>query len=189
MSNNSLLKISYFLCHFSKIICGITIIAVAAIFIHFQINPSSYGEFPINISDSPSIFRIDTESYKGGKVIDINDLKLTSWNTASLYFTFLQYIASLILIYLSIDEFKKILLSVKKLETFRNTNVNAFRKIGFYCLLISFLNIFSYYEFGDYSKITFSISLNALPFALLAFILAEVFKEGNNLLEENQLTI
>ncbi len=158
-------------------------------FIHFQINPATYSELPIIIPDSTSIFRIDTESFKGDNIINIKNLKLTSWNTLSLYFTFLQYTASLILIFLSIDEFKKILLSVKNLQTFRNTNVHAFRKIGFYCLLISFLNIFSYYEFSNYSKITFSISLNTLPFALFAFILSEIFKEGNNLKKENELTI
>lgn len=189
MNRNSLLNIANFICQLFKFSIGILIIIITTIFIHFQFDRDSYNEWKLEKPTNDSMIRIETESNVGQKPTNEEKLKLSDWNTESLYFNYLKFSAILILLYLSINQFRRVLKSVRKLETFHQTNVRAFKKIGSYCLIISGLSIFNYWEFNDYAKSSISISFNILFIALIAFILAEIFKEGNNLMEENQLTI
>ncbi|MCM8570950.1 DUF2975 domain-containing protein [Gramella jeungdoensis] len=170
-------------------IIAISIIAITLFFFHFQLDRSSYKEWNIEKPGNDSTVRFERESTVGKKPVDFDKLKITNWKIGSLYYSYFKFTAILILIYLSLNQFGKVLKSVKELETFHQTNVHAFRRIGYYCLFIAGLSLFSYWEFGDYTKSSVSVSMNVLFTALLAFILAEVFKEGNNLMEENQLTI
>ncbi len=135
------------------------------------------------------MIHIETESSVGEKILNKENQKLSAWNTSSLYFNYFKFSAILIFLFLSFHQFKKILKSVRKLKTFHQTNVTAFKKIGNYCLFVGALSVFSYWEFGDVAKVSFSIPFNILFIALISFILAEIFKEGNNLMEENKLTV
>ncbi|TRO64458.1 DUF2975 domain-containing protein [Christiangramia sabulilitoris] len=189
MNRNSLLNIANFLCQFFKIIIGVSIIIIAAFFAHFQFERDSYADLKIEEPTNNSIIRFESESIAGKEPLDFQSLRLSDWKTGSLYFTFFKVTMIMTLTYLSLNQFEKVLKSVKDLKTFHQTNVNSLRRIGYYCLLITGLSIFNYWEFGVYAKSSISISLDVLLITLLAFILAEVFKEGNNLLEENQLTI
>jgi hypothetical protein len=189
MNKNSLLNIANFFCNFFKLLIGILIITITIGFIHFQFDSNYYNEWSMEKPENDSVIRFEKESFVAHKPTDSQNLRLTDWKTSSLYFNYFKFISILIFIYLSINQFKKVLKSVSKLETFQRTNVRAFRKIGYYCLLIAGLSFFSYLEFNYYSKNSISIPLNILLIALLAFILAEIFKEGNNLMEENQLTV
>lgn len=189
MNKNTLLNIANFLCQFYKVIIGIAIIITTTIFIHFQFDRDSYEEWKIEQPESDSPIRYETTKVVGSSPIGDQKLKLSNWRIGSLYFSYLKFIAILILNYLIISQFGRVLKSVRTLETFHQTNVEAFRKIGYYSLVIAGLSTFNYWAFGDYVKSSFSISVNTLLLSLLAFILAEIFKEGNNLMEENQLTI
>ena len=91
--------------------------------------------------------------------------------------------------YLAIKQFQNVLKSVENLETFKTTNVQAFQKIGVYCLIISGLSWITMWDFGNYHVSGFHLDFDFLIIALLAFIFAEIFKEGNQLMEENKLTV
>jgi len=90
---------------------------------------------------------------------------------------------------MAISAFEKIMLSVKTLKTFSSSNSKLFRKIGLYIIAIMILTSYSVmrYENGIQSKIMLDFIL--LIYALLAFIMAEIFKEGSVLKQENELTI
>ena len=189
MNKNSLLNIANFFCQLFKFSIAISIIIITIIFIHFQLDRSSYSEWKFEEPKNDSIIHIETESYVSQKPQNEQIHYLSGWKIGSLYFNYLKITAILVFLYLSINQFRTVLKSVRKYETFHQTNVRAFKKIGSYCFLIFGLSIFSYWGFEDYSKSSISISLYILLIALIAFILAEIFKEGNNLQEENQLTI
>lgn len=189
MSRNTLLSTANFFCQFFKSLMGISIILITVIFIHFQIDRDFYNEWEFEQKKNPSMILIETESYVYPRTGNDVNLHFSNLNTGSLYFNYFKFSAIFILLYLSINEFRKVLISVEKLESFHQTNVSAFKNIGSYCFIIFGISIFSYWGFDDYAKSSISIHLYILLIALIAFILAEVFKEGNNLLEENQLTI
>jgi len=189
MSKNFLLNISSYVCHFFKIIIKISLIVVTVLFIHFQFSPSSYEDWHFKFPEDRPFLNFHTDTVRGKETIDIKDLMVDDWKRGSLYFNYLKFSLTFILIYSSIEEFGKVLKSVREFRTFHQTNVVAFRKIGKNCFLIFFLSIFNYWRIGDFSRRSISIYLGPLLFALFAFILAEIFKEANNLKEENELTV
>lgn len=189
MQKNSLLSIADIFTGICKIFTAIGIIGLTVFFIHFQTDRDFYDSWRFEEPVENSIVRFESESVVGKEPPDFDKLRLSDWKLESLYFTFFKYLFILSLIYLALNQFGNVLNSVKSSKTFQQTNVTAFRKIGYYSLTIAGLSLISYWEFGDFSKNSFSISLNNLIIPLFAFILAEIFKEGNNLKEENQLTI
>ncbi|MGM1056302.1 MAG: DUF2975 domain-containing protein [Bacteroidota bacterium] len=189
MNRNYLLNIANFFCQFFKLSLGASVIIITIVFLHFQFDRNFYDEWNFEKPGNDSLILIETESFVGEKPLIDEKQKLSGWNTVSLYFNYLKYTAILIFLFLSINQFGKVLKSVRKLETFHQTNVQAFKKIGNYFLLMGGLSFFSYWEFGNYAISSFTIPFNILLVALIAYILAEIFKEGNNLMEENELTV
>lgn len=189
MNKNSLLSLANFFCNFLKLLIGFLIFAIIIAFVHFQFDRDFYNEWSIEKPENDSVIQFEKEAFLGQNAKDFEKLRVTEWKTVSLYFTFLKFTATLILVFLAIHQFSKVLRSVRELETFKAINVSAFRKIGYCCLGIAALSFFNYWNFENYTKSSISVSLNVILIALIAFILAEIFKEGNNLMEENRLTV
>lgn len=189
MNKNFLLSIVNFFCNFFKLLIGILIIAITIAFIHLQFDSEFYNEWSIAKPENDSVIRFEREAFLGQNAQDFEKLQVTEWKTVSLYFTYFKFITTLILLFLAIHQFGKVLQSVQRLKTFKAINVHAFRKIGYYCLGIAALSFFNYWDFENYTKSSISVSLDVILIALIAFILAEIFKEGNTLMEENQLTV
>ncbi|MDR5589149.1 DUF2975 domain-containing protein [Christiangramia sp. SM2212] len=187
MNKNSLLKIATFLC---KLINGsflLILLILTTVFIHFQIDRDFYEGWH---AEKPTINKaIKFQKVIGEETLDSNVVYMTDWNTTSLYFNYIKFSGIFLLMYLSIQQFQKVLESVENFETFKTTNVLAFRRIGIYCLIISGLSWITLWDFDNYHVRRFSIEFDFLIIALLCFIFAEIFKEGNQLMEENQLTI
>ena len=189
MNKNTLLSIASGLCSITRVILIITVLASTMFSIHFLMDSSAYSDFKITVPESSSSLKIEFEDFAGEIAVDLDKLNFSDWNTSSVIFSYFQFIGILTLVYLSVGEFENVLKSVKRLKTFENTNEQAFRKIGFYCTILTLVTTITYLQFGNYSLSRFSISFNYLGFALFAFILSEVFKEGNTLKTENDLTI
>ncbi len=187
MNKNTLLKIAVFLCKLGKLFIGLIFLAITILFIHFQIDRFSYEGWNIKDPKVSSELQFVRESTNDSDIDKTYPVE--NWSSVSLYFTYLKIGGVIILIFLSIHQFEKVIQSVKNLHTFQNLNVRAFRKIGLYCILIFCLNTFSYLDLGTH--ITQRVSFNTTPLliALFAFIFAEIFKEGNFLMEENKLTV
>ena len=79
--------------------------------------------------------------------------------------------------------------SVKNLKTFQKNNVYSFRKIDKYIFMIFLLSSYVKVRFQQGGVSATHINLTPLLFVLATFIMAEIFKEGNALEEENDLTI
>ena len=79
--------------------------------------------------------------------------------------------------------------SVKSLKTFQTNNVISFRKIGKYIFIIFLLTSYTSIQFENGGQSQIQFSFTPLLFMLFAFIMAEIFKEGNKLKVENDLTI
>lgn len=189
MNKNTLLNIAVLVCNFAKLILSLIFIAISILLIHFQIDRSAYDDWNIknpNNSSELKFVRSDmpTNINDQNKIYPVED-----WSSVSLYFTYLKFGGIIILVFLSIHQFQKVIHSVNNLHTFQSLNVRSFRKIALYCILIFFLNTFSYWDLGTYIAQTVIFNTTPLLIALFAFIFAEIFKEGNLLMEENNLTV
>lgn len=193
MKKNTLLNIAIVICKFLRLFYFIIFLILTGLFIHFQVSPSSYEnvDFKTKLNDNGIIMgstsykiHVDGKSPDDSDVFVLNKLKLSS-----LYFNYLKFNAFLLLIYLCVKEFQKVIDSVKKIKTFQKVNVSSFKKIGKYLLIISVLMGYSSFTFQGGGKSGFHIYFTPLVLSLLAYIMAEIFKEGNNLLEEYKLTV
>lgn len=94
-----------------------------------------------------------------------------------------------IVVFLIFSELIKVVQSIKSLQTFTANNIRAFKNIGIYLLIIFVLNIFALSPGEEAYRFSLSIKFYPLIGSLFAFVMAEIFKEGNRLREENELTV
>jgi len=194
MKKNTLLNIGIIICKFSRISHIVIFLMLVGLFVHYQISPSSYKNVDFNTKMSNSGISIKKySSYKihvNGKVPE--DSEVFTFNKlkySSLYFNFIKISIVLLFSFLCIKEFQKIIESVKEIKTFQQRNVLSFRRIGKYLLIIFILMSYSKLTFQQGGTSGFYIPFELLILSLLAYIMAEIFKEGNNLSVENKLTV
>lgn len=106
-----------------------------------------------------------------------------------LLFTFIELALSILFSILIINEGLKVIRSIRTLDTFKRQNIIAFRRMAYFFLSLFVVHMFSLKESQETFTFTFSLPLNYLFAVVGCFILAEIFKEGNRLMEENELTI
>ncbi|HKJ48540.1 MAG TPA: DUF2975 domain-containing protein, partial [Christiangramia sp.] len=174
-------------CKFINAFLMIVLLIMTIIFVHFQVDRNFYQEWHTEkpVKGQP----IQFQKTSGKEMKSSEKLFMTDWNTGSLYFNYVKFAGIFLLLYFAISQFQNVLTSVKNFKTFRTTNVRAFRKIGIYCLFLSVLSGIADWDFGNYHVSRISLDFDFLVISLLSFIFAEIFKEGNQLMRENQLTI
>ena len=198
MTKNRLLNIALGICKLTKLIYILSFILTTIIFIHIQIDREAYNDLKINHTGTSATFSIGLNKSSSDKWKNpYNDVYvLEKLTTTTIHLIYFKFTSIFILLFLSIKEFQNIIQSVKRLDTFRLNNIISFRQIGKYLILyfiltllyfiLSFNNTL-YFGQGGFSQT--SISFTPLLFALISFILAEIFKEGNKLQQENELTV
>ncbi|MGZ0015863.1 DUF2975 domain-containing protein [Yeosuana sp. AK3] len=189
MTKNTLLNIALVVFKIIKVFIVIFFIGMTTIFIHLQTNKEFYKDKKITLSAKTQDFSIETQ-WKNNSKIEYEDIySLADIKTSSLYFNYIQYSIVFFVLFLAVKEFENVIISVKKIKTFQNNNVVSFRKIAKYIFLYFLLTMFHSFsfQFGGYSG--FTISLTPLILVVFSLIMAEIFKEGYNLKEENDLTI
>ena len=189
MKKNKLLNIAVIVCKSIRIFIIIAFIGLTTIFIHLQISPESYKKGNIEFKVSG----LQISKSNRWKISNSGDDKevyaLNKITKTSLFINYLKFSAVLFFMFLLITEFQKIMQSVKNLNTFQKNNVRSFRKIGKYLFIIFLLSSYFKLRFQQGGMTNFSLNFTPLIFMLIAFILAEIFKEGNLLQRENDLTI
>lgn len=185
MKKNNLLNIALIICKFLQAVYILFFILLSFLFVHVQIDKTYYNDKVLTVEHS-SISYSSSDNMND----ELNrDMTFTQMTKISLYTTYFRFIVLLTLLYLATRSFIKIIKSVQNLKTFRNDNVRSFRRIGKYVFIYFLVSSFYYYGFNNISKSGFYISFTPLIICLMAFILAEIFKEGNLLLEDKELTI
>ncbi len=190
---NQLLKFTVIICNLLNIVYVVSALAITFFFIHLQINKEFYTDknIQINFKQKHGEFNIswddkwgDSISKKDKEVYTLKNLTLFS-----LYFNYIQAIIILGLLFKIAQEFKNILNSVNSLKTFEKDNIISFRKIGKYLLIYFIVTSYYVFRFKEGSTSTLDINFTPLLLIFLCFILSEIFKEGNSLKQENELTI
>ena len=195
MTKNTLLNIGINLCRFSRIAYIVAFIGLTGLFVHCQISPSSYESYNINVPSKSTDFNfyyysttkiteLGSEAPKDEDVFTLDQLRYDS-----LYFNYIKISLILILSFISIKEFQKVIESVKEIKTFQKRNVSSFRKIGKYAAIIALLTSYSAYTFELGRISSFEISFSLFILSLTMFITSEIFKEGNQLFEDNKFTV
>jgi hypothetical protein len=194
MEKNRLLTIALVTGNIAKAFFLLLIAAMSVVLVHWHISPETYKDVVITIDSSNEVryvFKHNDNLAVPENSISIAETgaSLSQISNVSFYFHFLQTVGHFIILILIVNQIIRIIRSVKALETFRDDNSQAFRKIGIYCVTMALLGCIKWLEVGNHERMSFSFGIVPLAFALGAFILAEIFKEGNKLYEAEQLTI
>jgi len=95
----------------------------------------------------------------------------------------------LILLHLCIKEYQNIIQSVKSFSTFKQKNILSFKRIGKYLLIYFIVTSYTEIHYNEGGTSTLDFNFTALLLMLTSFIMAEIFKEGSKLQQENDLTV
>lgn len=195
MTKNTLLNTAIWVTRLLKIILIIATIGITSLFIYAQIDKDTFADQEIVLKVNPGIIGFSTigssvwkDDTKGGNY-DLKPYTFGKLKTVSLYINYFKVIFIALLIFLILRAFETIMLSVKTLHTFSSRNAKLFRKIGVYIIVITILISYTVFRFESGVQTVSQISLTPIIYILLSFIMAEIFKEGENLRAENDLTI
>jgi len=129
--------------------------------------------------------------FESGKIIFNNTVDKMSINEFARQMpirytlTLIQNLALLFFLYKIIVALVRVIKSINSLKTFTIENIKAFKNISLHALIIFVIQLVKISP----DKISFILHFSTIIGSALAFILSEVFKEGQKLLEENKLTI
>lgn len=188
MKKNLALTTLYWLCILIQVYFLVTTLLSVAVPILLHFFPDMFFNFtktPESFSFLQVFHYTITKTVTNGQPLEQG--ALITFLYSCLFYT--QFISIKILAILSLQEFKKFIRSTKRLQTFLYQNVQSFKKISMYTLIIFLISSVNWFMIGG-SKI-FSFQLNLLPLiiGISAYTFYEVFKEGNFLFEENLTTI
>jgi hypothetical protein len=199
MERNILLQLASWVC---KIFSGFQIIGIVVatiVLVHWHIDRDFYNTVKVNTQGNVNLTSrtSETETKESGTIwieksgdTNAEKLSLADLTPVSVYIAYVQIIVVLSFMYLIFREFSSVVESVSALQTFRNENVEAFRKIGKYLLLVFLVSGFKFVATEPASAhVSMSFETTTLILMLVAYVLAEIFKEGNRLYEEEQLTV
>ncbi|MFD2514419.1 hypothetical protein ACFSRY_11120 [Pontibacter locisalis] len=198
MERNRLLTIALAVSNIFQALIVVSIALFTFGIIHYQFAPDVYNKVELsgfnfksanNLSTSIYTSSFEITSVIGTKPAAPGPIYVKDANTLSLLIFYLQIVVTLAFWVLILQQIAKLIKSVKALQTFRQNNSNVFQKIGRYCLLIFIVTGFRWMETENASYLGIYINYLPLLFMLGAFILAEIFEEGNKLYEAEQLTI
>lgn len=190
MKRNGIITIAKGLCRFMQIFLILFAVLFTGVLIHWHFSPETYAlvELPGALKGgfTGQDFRIISTS--DGEDL-ANQVLLSELTPGMLYWTYFRSLALLSLMFLIVKAVLRILGSIQSLETFRQDNVIAFQKIGKYAIGIFILTSFNVWIVPGDSNINLNLPLGPLLLAVFALVMAEVFKEGNRLMEDSNLTI
>ncbi|QCR23363.1 DUF2975 domain-containing protein [Pontibacter sp. SGAir0037] len=192
MKKNVILNIASIICLFFCAVAIISLFVTTLALIHWHFNPNFYADFLL-VNDGPHPTNFlgyeRKETWTTAETLEIKQFALNNISHIPLYLIYLQSTAIHLIVFFIMKEFLTIIKSVRLVQSFRTNNITSFRKIGKYLFLYFLLT--SYYIViatqGEFYG--FYLHLTPLVLMLIAFIMAEIFKEGNIILEENQLTV
>ena len=187
MSKNKILFLSKILCQICLVFYALGLLFAAAGYVYWFMDPEYFQNFVV---DNATDNFLKITSLRGDETL-IGDGRflLSDISPLSLTYLYIQLTGSFILIFLSIQELKKVIESVENINTFREENVLSFRKIGLFALGYCFLNIVSFAGTAENTSMRIVLDPTAVIIMLAGFLLSEIFSEGSKLTEESRMTI
>jgi hypothetical protein len=176
MNKNLVLK-------FTSVVFKISRILIALLFAFLLI--IGIGAFINDDFGSGTIIRSGGMEFNSPENVEEGLSSFAKSNPVQFVFVILQNMAILVVLFNFFGSLLKIVRSINSLKTFAEGNIKAFKNVSVYAFTIFCLKLIEILP----GKISFAIHFEPIVVAAFAFILAEVFKEGHQLLKDNELTV
>lgn len=123
------------------------------------------------------------------KDVPVNALLLKDLNKGMFFWLLIRGSFFVILTILIVRKIIAILDSVREVKTFYEQNIRYFREIGWWALIGFIMSCFNFSYLDNQFTLLFDIAWGPLAFGIGCYVLAEVFKEGKELLEDKNAII
>ena len=182
MNRSTTLKISLIFLQLLEILLFVLLVVFALTLVYSMINPDAFDAVKVNGLAEPGFgstnFKICATCMQDG-LLSLNELSMT----AKMWFL-LRVSIFFVLTILIVRGFKKIVLSVKSKETFYEGNINNFKSLSRYGLIIAIFSSFNFLILPETFRINFDVPFGAIAFSLACLVLAYIFEEGKELTED-----
>ncbi|MGJ3234428.1 hypothetical protein [Marivirga sp.] len=173
MKSNIILSISTALMQVARVaialLAGVLVVLVVGSFVNDSLTLSDLS-FQVSFLDSESAHTIYTVAEDNFWISII---------------VIIQKLSVLIIWFQILGYGKDIVANIKSIKTFAKDNVKAFSNLSRLSIILLLIHIPTLSS----GKIGIRLEFNYLFLAFAAIILTQVFKEGQNLMEENELTV
>ncbi|MDX5444348.1 MAG: DUF2975 domain-containing protein [Hymenobacteraceae bacterium] len=197
MKRNKLLQLASAVCTIFGVMQLVAIAAFTFMLVHWHFNKEFYRN--ANVNDEGVTYVVTkketiTESENGAvktATVEKEEKKISAADLrpVGLYFLYLKGIIYLFTLFLIFWEFRKVVRSAQLQHTFQTENIKSFRNIGKYFLVLFLISGFHFIASENYERFNIEFDTTPLILMLVAYILAEIFKEGHKLSEDDRLTI
>lgn len=189
MERNKILYFARFLTRFILILCFLFFTILVITIIYWHADPKAFSNVDV------------THSFKAG--FGVNNIRilfpavqassgtilLSDLNHAMIYWLFIRASLFLLLATFIIKRILLILKSIHNLTTFYSRNIRHFQEIASYAFLAFLLSCFNFSYLEGQFNLSIDLPFAPLSFAVSALVLAEIFKEGKQLLEDQNMII
>ncbi|MBO3697752.1 DUF2975 domain-containing protein [Roseivirga sp. E12] len=117
------------------------------------------------------------------------DVLLSDINTFSKLWLLARGSAFFLILFLVVNRILRILRSVASREAFYGGNIQNFKKMATYGFIATVISTFNFFYLHGIAQWHFTLPLAPLSFAIGCLVLAEVFKEGESLVEDKESII
>lgn len=182
MERNRILNLSAWVFRILRGLVLILFVLILSGFIYWLFNPAALDSAIISTNGDDIKLRFVTGETNQGY-----PLSAIHWSMA--LFHTLKYSVVLLLLYFIFGRGLRVIAAMDHFETFRRENVQHFKMVGALFLWLALLDTIDFFWVGGKFWFNFELPVTNLVAALVAFLLAEIFREGNRLMEEQELTV
>jgi hypothetical protein len=193
--------------YFFKFLIGLTITGILFflfIFIHSEISPKRYEQVTLGKNNSGITYNANIppapKTYKEFKSYDSKDSYLIKLDTGNKIIYFAKAIFYWVMCLLILKQLLNFIYSIKNYATFHGNNSMYFKKMARYFGIMLIFSILFFKKgtimvFPDmvYENRTTNFNLTSFislfGYFIVAIVISRVFKEGERLKQENDLTI
>lgn len=185
MKKNFLLTLTDWWFKISAVLVILSVLYLTGLLITYHLNPDYFENKHLNLTGlfgGHVGYTIQEVFHVSEEAAPLHPFAIKNIKPLSLYVVYLQFCAIFFCSFMIFKEGIKIINSIKCLESFKEGNVNSFKRMGKYFFFIFLLSGFALVvaDNGEFRGIFFNFT---------AYIMAEIFKQGNVLQEEIQNTI
>ncbi|PHR46191.1 MAG: hypothetical protein COA32_11580 [Fluviicola sp.] len=189
IKKNMFLKTSLIL---TKVVLIITI-AIALVLItgiiYWHISPNSYDLVELTHQFKAEYGIGDIQVHLNAPSTRVDKVFISELNAGTMYWLFFRAMFFIGINLLILLKIVGILRSIRTIRTFYDTNIRNLKSIGFYAAIAAVMSSFNFGLWRSEWQVNFTIPWAVIMVSVIAFVLAEVFTEGKQLLEDKNMII
>lgn len=186
---NRTMRAAHLLGRLVIVLCALLYLAFFCAFVYWHFDRMAFQMVDLREAFNAGFGFDGVRLYTNDQKIPSNAVLMSDISRGMLYWLCLRMTLFFALTILITRSALQILRSISNLSTFYRDNPHHFKSIAFYSLIAFVFSTFNFFTHKGSTELYLKTAFGPLILAVAALVLAEVFKEGKKLLEEQNLII